>query len=149
MTHSSDPDGFWGRMTRVYQEIASDPVRPIRVRQKDAENSVRFRFRLRRLPAFVSIRIADDRVDVWLEFDGRHLRRAENRATYLKRLLSCPSLAGLAIEELTADDIAIRSILYPDSSTDAVRAREPELIAQVVDFLGALHNELPTDQLQA
>jgi hypothetical protein len=149
MTHSSNPDGFWGRMTRVYEEIASDPIRPIRVRQKDAENSVRFRFRLRRLPAFVSVRIADDRADVWLEFDGRHLRRAENRAAYLKRLLSCPSLAGLAIEELTADDIAIRSVLYPDSSTEAVRAREPELIAQVVDFLAALHNELPTDQLKA
>lgn len=149
MTHSSNPDGFWGRMTRVYEEIASDPIRPIRVRQKDAENSVRFRFRLRRLPAFVSVRIADDRADVWLEFDGRHLRRAENRAAYLKRLLSCPSLAGLAIEELTADDIAIRSVPYPDSSPEAVRAREPELIAQVVDFLAALHNELPTDQLKA
>lgn len=149
MTQSTSPDGFWGRMTRVYEEIASDPIRPIRVRQKDAENSVRFRFRLRRLPAFVSVRIADDRADVWLEFDGRHLRRAENRAAYLKRLLSCPSLAGLAIEELTADDIAIRSVPYPDSSPEAVRAREPELIAQVVDFLAALHNELPTDQLKA
>ena len=148
MTQSSNPEGFWGRMTSLYQEVAADPSKPIRVRQKDKENSIRFQFRLRRLPAYVSVRISDDSLDMWLEFDGRHLRRPENKAAYLSRLNSCKELSMLEIQELTSD-ILIRSVPFTDSSIEAVRGREPELVTQVVEFLARLHQELPTDQLKA
>lgn len=148
MTQSANPDGFWGRMTSLHQEIAADPSKPIRVRQKDKENSIRFQFLLRRLPAYVAVRISDNSLDVWLEFDGRHLRRPENRAAYLTRLHSCKELSMLEIEELNSD-ILIRSVPFTDISIDAVRGREPVLITQVVDFLARLHHELPTDQLKA
>lgn len=148
MTQSSNPEGFWGRMTSLHQEIAADPSKPIRVRQKDKENSIRFQFRLHRLPAYVAVRISDDSLEVWLEFDGRHLRRAENRAAYLSRLQSCKELSTIEIEELTSD-ILVRSLPFTDSSIEAVRAREPVLITQIVEFLARLHQELPTDQLKA
>jgi hypothetical protein len=148
ITQPNSPDGFWARMTGLHKEIAANPDKPIRVRLKDTENSVKFSFRLRRLPALASVRIADDRVEVCLEFDGRQLRRSENRTAYLNRLRACPSLEGLALEELTADEFSIRSVLYPDRSTEAVRVREPELIHQIVEFLTALHQELPVEQLK-
>jgi hypothetical protein len=147
MTQSFNPEGFWVRMTSLHQEIAADPSKPIRVRQKDKENSIRFQFRLRRLPAYVAVRISDEQLDVWLEFDGRHLRRSENKAAYLSRLQSCKELSMLEIEEITSD-ILIRSVPFTDSSIDAVRAREPVLITEVVEFLARLHQELPTDQLK-
>ena len=154
ITRSTNPDGFWGRMTSLHSTIASAPHRPIKVRQKDSENAVRFQFGLARLPADVTVHIWDNRVHVGLQFDGRTMRNPENRDIYLKRLQACPSLKDIGIEKLTSedmtsDDITIRSVSFPDSSTEAIRAREPELIAQVVDFLAALHNELPGDQLRA
>ena len=88
------------------------------------------------------------KLDVWLEFDGRHLRRPENKAAYLSRLHSCKELSMLEIQELTSD-ILIRSVPFTDSSIEAVRGREPVLITQVVECLARLHQELPTDQLKA
>ncbi len=154
ITRSTTPDGFWGRMTSLHSSIASAPHRPIKVRQKDSENAVRFQFGLARLPADVIVHIWDNRVHVGLQFDGRTMRNPENREIYLKWLQACPSLKDIAIDKLTtddmtSDDIPIRSLPFLESSTEAVRAREPELIAQVVDFLAALHNELPTDQFKA
>lgn len=154
ITRSTNPDGFWGRMTSLHSTIASAPHRPIKVRQKDSENAVRFQFGLARLPADVIVHIWDDQVHVGLQFDGRTMRNPENRDIYLKRLQACASLKDIAIEKLTTDDmtsdnIPIRSFPFPDSSIEAIRAREPELIALVVEFLAALHNELPTDQFKA
>jgi len=146
MTQSTNPNGFWARMTSLHEEISAEPSKPIRARQKDKENSIRFQFRLRRLPADVAVRIADDRADVWLEFDGRHLRRNENRTACLALLQSCEQLSTLEIVDLTTD-IIIRSIPFPDGSAEAVRAREPLLIKEVVEFLARLHQELSKDQL--
>jgi hypothetical protein len=154
IARSTKPDGFWGCITSLHSTIASAPHRPIKVRQKDSENAVRFQFGLARLPADVIVHIWDNRVQVGLQFDGRTMRNPENRDIYLKRVQACASLKEIAIEKLTTDDmtsdyIAIRSVPFLDSSTEAIRAREPELIALVVDFLATLHNELPTDQLKA
>lgn len=147
LTRSGKPEGFWARMTSLHKEISAEPHKTIQVRQKDTENAVWFSFNLRRLPAYVKIRIADDRADISLRFDGRTLRNTANRAAYLERLRQLPCLHDCKIMELPRGEIRIASVEFTDSSIASVRGREPALISEVVEFLFKLHLQLPADQL--
>ena len=133
---------FWTRMESLHKEIAANPMRPISVRIKEAKKTAEFRFRLRWLPALVLVQIADNRIAVWLKFDGRYLRRDESRAAYLKKLQSCESLARLNMEDLTTDPILIQHRRYFDISPEAIMARESDLIEKIVDFLEQFNHEI-------